>query len=187
MGCHFLLQGIYLTQGSNWGLLHCRWLLYHLSYQESPMVSVVKSKWWKDLIIPKWKWSHSVMFDSSRPRELQPTKLLHPWESPGKSTGVGHHCLLQQSPKSLQTISGRSWTPERISALLLHVSIGMLCNPMDYSLPGSSIHGILQARVLEWVAIPLLQGIFLTQGSKPGLPHCKRLFYDQGNPNYTKA
>ena len=36
---------------------------------------------------------------------------------------------------------------------------------MDYSLPGSSVHGIFQARILEWVAIPLLQGIFLTQGS----------------------
>ena len=41
-----------------------------------------------------------------------------------------------------------------------------LCDPMDCSLPGSSLHGILQARVLEWVAIFLLQGIFLTQGSK---------------------
>ena len=41
-----------------------------------------------------------------------------------------------------------------------------LCDPMDCSLPGSSFHGILQARVLEWVAIFLLQGIFPTQGSK---------------------
>ena len=42
-----------------------------------------------------------------------------------------------------------------------------LCNPMDCSLPGSSLHGILQARILEWVAIFLLQGIFLTQGLEP--------------------
>ena len=39
------------------------------------------------------------------------------------------------------------------------------CDPMDCSPPGSSVHGILQARILEWVAMPLLQGIFLTQGS----------------------
>ena len=40
-----------------------------------------------------------------------------------------------------------------------------LCDPMDYTSPGSSVHGILQARILEWVAIPfLLQGIFPTQG-----------------------
>ena len=41
----------------------------------------------------KWKWSRSVMSDSSRPLGLQPTRLLHPWDFPGKSTGVGCHCL----------------------------------------------------------------------------------------------
>ena len=48
-----------------------------------------------------------------------------------------------------------------------------LCNPMNCSLPGSSLHGILQARVLEWVAIFLLQEIFPTQGLNPGLPHSR--------------
>ena len=43
----------------------------------------------------EWKWSCSVMSDSSRPHELQPTRLLCPWDFPGKSTGVGCHCLLQ--------------------------------------------------------------------------------------------
>ena len=42
----------------------------------------------------KWKWSHSVMSNSSRPRGLQPTRILCPWDFPGKSTGVGCHCLL---------------------------------------------------------------------------------------------
>ena len=42
----------------------------------------------------KWKGSRSVMSDSSRPHGLQPTRLLHPWDFPGKSTGVGCHCLL---------------------------------------------------------------------------------------------
>ena len=50
-----------------------------------------------------------------------------------------------------------------------------LCDPMDCSLPGSSLHGILQARVLEWVAIFLLQGIFLTQGSNLGLSHSRQV------------
>ena len=46
-----------------------------------------------------------------------------------------------------------------------------LCNPMDCSLPGSSVHGILQARILEWVGIPfLLYGMFPTKGLNPGLP-----------------
>ena len=48
---------------------------------------------------------------------------------------------------------------------------------MDYSPPGSSVHGILQARILECIAIPFSRGIFLTQGSNPGLLHCKRILY----------
>ena len=43
----------------------------------------------------KWKWSRSVVSDSSLPHGLQPTRLLHPWDFPGKSTGVGCHCLLR--------------------------------------------------------------------------------------------
>ena len=49
------------------------------------------------------------------------------------------------------------------------------CNHMDCSLPGSSLQGIFQARVLEWVAIFLLQGIFPTQGSNPSLPHSRQM------------
>ena len=47
-----------------------------------------------------------------------------------------------------------------------------LCNPLD-----STVHGILQARMLEWIAVPLLQGTFPTQGSNPGLPHCRQILY----------
>ena len=53
------------------------------------------------------------------------------------------------------------------------------------SLPGSSIHGILQARILEWVACSFLHGIFPTQGSNPDLPNCKQILYClsyQGGP-----
>ena len=46
-----------------------------------------------------------------------------------------------------------------------------LCNRMNYSLPGFSVHGILQARILEWVARLSSRGIFLTQGSNPCLLH----------------
>ena len=56
---------------------------------------------WSGLLFPspmheskKWKWSRSVVSDSSRPRGLQPTRILRPWDFPGKSTGVGCHCLL---------------------------------------------------------------------------------------------
>ena len=53
-----------------------------------------------------------------------------------------------------------------------------LCDPLDCSRPGSSVPGIFQARILEWIAIFLLQGIFPTQESRLlCLLHCKRIFY----------
>ena len=61
-----------------------------------------------------------------------------------------------------------------------------LCDPTDCSLPGSSVHGILQARILEGVAMPSSRGIFPTQESNPGLPHCRHILYrlsHQGNPD----
>ena len=51
------------------------------------------------------------------------------------------------------------------------------CNPMDCIPPGSSVHKILQARILQWVAIPFSRGIFPTQGSDPGLLHCRQILY----------
>ena len=54
-------------------------------------------------------------------------------------------------------------------------------DPMDWSPPGSPVHEILQARILEWVAMPFfLQGIFLTQGLNPGFLyflHCRQILY----------
>ena len=52
-----------------------------------------------------------------------------------------------------------------------------LCDPMDFSSPGSSTHGILQARIMEWVSHAHLQGIFPIQGSNPVLPHCRQMLY----------
>ena len=50
-----------------------------------------------------------------------------------------------------------------------------LCNPMDCSPPGSSVHGILQARILEWVAISFSRGSY--QGSNSGHLHCRQILY----------
>ena len=81
----------------------------------------------------------SVVSDSVRPHRWQPTRLPHPWDSPGKNTGVGYHFLLQcMKVKSESEVTQSCPTPS---------------NPMDCSLPGSSTHGIFQARVLEWGAI----------------------------------
>ena len=61
------------------------------------------------------------------------------------------------------------------------VKITELCStlwdPIDCSLAGSSVHGILQARILEWVAIPFIQGIIPTQGLNQGLLHCRWILY----------
>ena len=79
------------------------------------------------------------MCDSVRPHRWQPTRLPRHWDSLGKNTGVGCHFLLQcMKVKSESEVAQLCPT---------------LSNPMDYSLPGSSVHGIFQARVLEWGAI----------------------------------
>ena len=73
------------------------------------------------------------------PIDGSPTRLCHPWDSPGKKTGVGCHFLLQCMKVKSESEVAQSFPT--------------LCDPMDFSLPGSSIRGIFQARVLEWVAI----------------------------------
>ena len=83
----------------------------------------------------KWKWSRSVVSDSVRPHRRRPpgSRL---WDSPGKDTGVGCHFLLQcMKVKSESEVAQSCLT---------------LSDSMDCSPPGSSVHGIFQARVLEW-------------------------------------
>ena len=98
MSCHSLLQGIFLTQGLNPGLLHCKGILYYLSH--------CSPKWNEE----KWSESHSIVSNS-----LQPHGTYSPWKPPGQNTRVG--------------------------------------------------------------SFSLLQGIFPTQGSNPGLPHCRQILY----------
>ena len=78
-----------------------------------------------------------------RPHRRKPTRLPRPWDSPGKNTGVGYHFLLQcMKVKSKSEVTQPCPT---------------LSDPMDCSPPGSSVHGIFQARVLEWGAIAFSQ------------------------------
>ena len=77
----------------------------------------------------KWKWSHSVMSNSSQPHGLQPTRLLHPWDFPGKSTGVGCHCLLlkaSQTGKGTEWIKSPFWSLSRRSVCTRPHSINYL-------------------------------------------------------------
>ena len=74
-----------------------------------------------------------------RPHRRQPSRLPRPWDSPGKNTGVGCHFLLQCMKVKSESEVVRSCST--------------ISDPVDCSLPGSSVHGIFQARVLEWGAI----------------------------------
>ena len=161
------------------------------------------------------------MSNSVRPHRWQPTRLPRPWDSPGKNTGVGCHFLLQcmkvkSESEVAQSCPTRSnpmdcslpgssahgifqarvleWgaiafsmkvysVPQTLMykilvvCLLVAQSCLILCDPMDCSSPGFSVHGILQARMLEWVAIPFSKGIFPTQRSNLGLLNCKHILY----------
>ena len=98
-----------------------------------------------------WKWkvkvkslSHVRFFATPW---TAPTRLLRPWDSPGKNIGVGCHFLLQcMKLKSESEVTQSCLT---------------LSDPMDCSLPGSSIHGIFQARVLEWGVIAFSDTILI--------------------------
>ena len=92
------------------------------------------------------RWVDSVVSNSVRPHRRQPTGLPCPWDSPGKNSGVGCHFLLQ-----CMRVKSES-------------EVAQLCptrsDPVDCSPPGSSVHGIFQARVLEWVPLPSLALLF---------------------------
>ena len=91
------------------------------------------------------------MSDPVRPHRWQPTRLPCPWDSPGKNTGVSCRFLLQcMKVKSESEVTQSCLT---------------LSDPMDCSLLGSSIHGIFQARELQWDAIAFSLGLLLCKGN----------------------
>ena len=115
------------------------------AHQAPPSLGFSRQEHWSGLPFPspmheseKGKWSRLVMSDSQGPHGLQPTRLLRPWDFPGKSTGVGCHMCMLSCFESESEVAQ---------------SCPTLCDPMDGSLPGSTVHGIFQARVLEWAAI----------------------------------
>ena len=93
----------------------------------------------------------SVMSDSVRSHGWQPTRLPCLWDSPGKNTAVGCHFLLQ-----CMKVKSESEVAQ---------SCPTLCDPMDCSLPGSSTHGIFQARVWSGVLLPssIYMSVLLSQ------------------------
>ena len=182
MGFHFLLQGIFLTQGLNLQLVSPALAADSspLSHQGSPScgnaaaakslqscptlcdprdssppgspvhgicqervlecVAIAFSELWECCCCC----IASVVSNSVRPHRQQPTRFPHPQDSPGKNTGVGCHFLRQ-----CMKVKSESEVAQ---------SCPTLSDPMDCSVPGSSVHGIFQARVLEWRAIAFSGG-----------------------------
>ena len=101
------------------------------------------------------------MSDSVGSHRRQPTRLCCPWDSPGKNTGVGCHFLLQ-----CMKVKSESEVAQ---------SCPTLSNPMDCSLLGSSVHGIFQARVLEWGAIAFSVAVRLNIHQLPMLGSLRSL------------
>ena len=128
MGCHSLLQEVFLTQGSNPHLLPCREILRHWATREAP---------WKGMLLLLLSRFSRVRLCATP--EMAAHQVPRPWDSPGKNTGVGCHFLLQ-------CMKLKSDSEVAQSCLTLR-------DPMDCSPPSSSVHGIFQARVLEWGAI----------------------------------
>ena len=111
-------------------------------------------------------WVASVMSHSARPHRQQPTRLPLPWDSPGKNSGVGCHFLLQCM--RVKSESDAQLCPT-------------LSDPMDCSLPGSSVHGIFQARVLEWGATAFCEEMSLA-GKKSIFKEPKTLKFNDNDP-----
>ena len=113
------------------------------------------------------------MSDSVRPHRRQPARLCHPWDSPGKNTGVGCHFLLQ-----CMKVKGESEVAQSCPTLSDH---------MDCSLPGSSAHGIFQARVLEWGAISFSALLLIDYNNNycliSGRSDSKESAYKEGDPD----
>ena len=93
---------------------------YMAAHQAPPSLGFSRQEHWSGLPFPspmheseKWKWSCSVMSDSWRPYGLQPTRLLRPWDFPGKSTGVGCHCLLQLNITGISYCHVNNYNPPK--------------------------------------------------------------------------
>ena len=155
------------------------------AYQAPLSLGFSRQEYWSGLPFPspmheseKWKWSRSVVSNSWRPHGLQLTRLLHPLDFPGKSTGVGCHCLLWY--RKLLTINcedddikrniilrwKRGWTFVSSSLkwgiALVAQSCPTLRDPVDWNPSGSSVHGIFQAGVLEWGATAFSRAFVIT-------------------------
>ena len=157
----------------------------------------------------KWSENRSVVSYSLQPHGMEPARFLCPWDSPGKSTGVGCHallqgifptqgsnlyllCILYRQAGSLPLAQTGNPGREEIHlscCCSVPQSCPIFCDPMDYGPPDSSVHKIILARILEWVAISLCKG-----SSQPRDQTCvscgscidRQIFYHLSHPGNPK-
>ena len=96
------------------------------AHQAPPSLGFSRQEHWSGSPCPspmheseKWKWSREVVSDPQRPQVLQPSRLLHPWDFPGKSTGVGCHCLLQNRVTDIHKFMVTKWKGGKLCAVLI--------------------------------------------------------------------
>ena len=157
--------------------------------QAPPSLGFSRQEHWSGLPFPspvheceKWKWSRSVVPDPQRPHGLQPTRLLRPWDFPGKSTGVGCHCpdltwpsimiisptitvLQLQFPPQFSSV--QSWTVQFSSVAQ---SCLTLCDPMGCNTPGLPVYHQLPELTqthIHWVGDDIQPSHPLSSSSPP--------------------
>ena len=105
-----------------------------VAYQAPQSMGFLRQEYWSGVPFPSpmhesetWKWSLSVVSDSSWPHGLQPTRLLHPWDFSGKSTGVGCHFLLQGIFPTQGSNPGLLHCRQTVNCLSHHRSLISFC------------------------------------------------------------
>ena len=129
------------------------WTLWTVAHLAPLSTGFSRQGCWSGLPFPspmheseKSKWSHSVVSNSSRLHGLQPTRLLRPWDIPGKSTEGGYHCLLQLMILGLEKWSGHSSTRSNLTPATPE-------SGPTQKVPGASKYWWGRVRKGQWIVI----------------------------------
>ena len=172
------------------------------AHQAPPSLGFSRQEYWSGLPFPspmheseKWKWSRSVVSNWQQPHGLQPTRLLRPWDFPGKSTGVGCHRLLwgewcwniliHKLTSPVSSAWAETWGP--VSSGFTHACVGLWSHQQHLGFfryivppipPGSLATPACPSQPLLWTWGQLSQIPCL--GNVPQIPHGCKVTCGQG-------
>ena len=158
MGCHSLFQGIFLTQGSNLGLLHCMQILYHSATREAQMGNT--------------KYYYAKPKDS-RLEKVQKSWVFYRRKRPSKPPAICSH--FSSPPTSSVEVNSSVCVCVCVCVCVTQLCL-TLCNPMGCSPSGSSIQGFSRQEYCSGLTF-LSPGYLPDQGLNPGLPHYTQTLY----------